>query len=307
MDHITDLHLKNDELHNSLVFPGPRKIDDAELDEAKQLLTRCQTFQKTDFMVSHEGRFWRGRRDANAVDGQWFRLRKMPPEPPSLEKLPSPIASGIHKLLLSKQLKAGGLIYIVGSPGSGKTTTASATVVSRLRAFGGVSYTVEDPPEMPLNGWHDKGYCSQTWVAGDQSADWAESLRGVLRSQPASTPVILYVGEVRDAASAEAMLRAASNGFLVIATGFGTDIITGIDQLIRLGSEESMVGIAAMLRLVVHQRLMDGALVASCLASSGADSRVAARIRAGQLPHLSNDINFQSNMMRNGQDPLEMV
>ena len=307
MTDVTDIHLKADAILESLVFPGPHRIDEMFVGEAEQLLARCNSFSKPDFMVSMNGCFWRGRKDAQAVDGVWFRLRKMPANPPSLTDLPSPMPPTIRRMLMSKNLRGGGLVYICGSPGSGKTTTGSATVVSRLIESGGVSYTIEDPPEMPLNGWHGEGYCSQTWVAGDKSADWAESFRGVLRSQPVGTPIILYVGEVRDQESAIALLRAASNGFLVIATGFGSDIISGLDALIRLAGEDSLNGFAGMLRLVVHQSLVDGALFATALASSGATSTVAARIRNGQLTHLANDIQFQSNQMRIGNNPLELV
>ena len=40
----------------------------------------------------------------------------------------------------------------------------------RLGSCGGAAFTVEDPPELPLNGFHGQGYCTQTWVAGDGTA-----------------------------------------------------------------------------------------------------------------------------------------
>jgi twitching motility protein PilT len=207
-------------------------------------------------------------------------------------------------LLLSRSLLAGGLIYVCGAAGSGKTTTASATVVSRLREFGGVAYTIEDPPEMPLNGWHGEGYCSQTGVAGEQASDWAESFRCALRSQPAATNQMLFVGEIRNADSAHAMLRAASNGFLVIATGFGSDVISAVDALQRLTGDAMTGALANMVRLVLYQRLVDGRLQSVALASEGSSSPVAARIRAGQLVHLASDIEYQQVLATRGQHAL---
>lgn len=300
----TDIHLKTSALAESLVFPGPQPLPAARLDEAQALLRHCEGMAVDDFTVTVDGITWRGRRDRHAVDGLWYRLRRMPAKAPELDGLPSPLSAVQRDMLLSPQLRDGGLIYICGAAGSGKTTTASATVVSRLRAFGGVAYTIEDPPEMPLNGWHGSGYCSQTWVAGEQASDWSESFRCALRSQPAATHQILFVGEIRNAESAHAMLRAASNGFLVIATGFGADIASSVDALARL-SGDGAATFASMLRLVMHQRLVGSTLQATALASSGSSSAVAARIRAGQFVHLASDIEYQEMLALRGINPLQ--
>ena len=301
----SDIWLKADDLDASVVFPGPLHIPEQGLGDARQLLERCKAFTKPDFMVSLQGQFWRGRRDDQVVDGIWFHLRGMPPTPPTLDTLPSPMPAAIRSMLMAPMLGAGGLVYIVGAPGSGKTTSGSATLVSRLKQYGGVARTIENPPEMPLNGWHGAGFCTQSWVAGDGAADWAESFRGVLRSQPARTPVMLYVGEVRDQESAAALLRAASSGFLVIATGFGTDIVSGLDALVRLAGRDTLDGFAAMLRLVVHQSIFEGTLLSTALAFTGPACPASMRVRSGALTHLQNDIQFQANQMRLGRSPLD--
>lgn len=310
LETVTDIHLFDGKLEDSIVFPGPARLQNEWLPMAADLLERCRACKKLDFMITVGGRFFRGHKETRAVDGTWFHLRQMPSNPPSLDTLPSRLPTSIAKLLLSKSLSSGGLVYIVGGPGQGKTTTASAMVVSRLKEAGGFAYTVEDPPEMPLNGWHGDGVCRQTWVAGDSIAEWAESLRGVLRSQPVGTPTILFVGEVRDAESARALIRAASNGFLVVATGFGTDIVSGIEALTRLaddGSESMLIAIAGVLRVVIHQRIINGALAASVLASRDGKSAVAAKLRTGGIQHLLSDIQFQSNQLLLGQDIFEVA
>lgn len=304
---ISDIHLCEERPWESMVFPGPRKLPPQLLAEVESLIARCRVFEKDDFMVTMNGEFFRGRHETRAVDGGWFRLRRMPSDPPTLDTLPSKLPAPLKRLLMSNHLNQGGLIYIVGSPAQGKTTTASATLVSRLSEYGGFAVTVEDPPEMPLNGWHNNGYCSQTWVAGDASADWAESFRGVLRSQPVGTMSILYVGEVRDAESAHAMLRAAANGFLVIATGFGTDIVSGLESLFHLAGAQPgwLFSLAGLLRLTVHQRIANGQLVTSSLASLNSTTSVAAKIRGGNLNNLLTDIQFQSNQAMLGIDVFE--
>lgn len=303
---LSDVHIKAGALNESLAYPGPRLLSDEEMVEASDVLRRCQAVGKKDFVICFGDTFWRGRQDVFAVDGIWFRLRRMPREAHSLDNLPSPLHPIIHSMLLSPNLRNGGLIYIVGSPGSGKTTTASATLVSRLRAYGGAAYTIEEPPEMPLNGWHGTGYCTQTQVGGDGSAeDWAEAFRCVLRSQPAGENLILYVGEVRDTESAKAMLRAASNGFLVIATGFGSDLVSGMDSLLKLAGSDITASLAGMLRIVVHQKIINGIMIPTCLSSKDGSTPVAARIRAGQLQHLQNDIQRQANMLLMNVNPFD--
>jgi len=312
---VSDVHICESNPEDSLIFPGPRKPDAMEMEKINALLQRARACNKLDFMIALRGSFFRGRKEARAVDGTWYMLRRMPNDPPTLQSLPSKIQPTIMRALLSPYLNSGGLIYVIGKTGVGKTTTASGVVVSRLLEFGGLATTVEDPPEMPLNGWHGKGYCRQTWVAGEHASDWAESFRSILRSQPVSTNVILFVGEVRDADSARAILRAAASGFLVIATGFGEDIPTGIEALIRLGGDHDamLMGLSQVMRLVLYQRLVEQprqngdpvitrSLQIQALSSLDAKSPVAAKLRAGHIPHLASDVQFQANQIVLGQD-----
>lgn len=303
---LSDLHIKSGSVSESLAYPGPRMLTSEEIMEANDILGHCQKISKKDFVLHCKNVFWRGRLDEFAVDGTWFRLRRMPPLAFTLDNLPSPLNNTIRSMLLSPSLRNGGLIYIVGSPGSGKTTTASATLVSRLKEFGGAAYTIEEPPEMPLNGWHGAGYCTQTQVGGDGSAsDWAEAFRCVLRSQPVGENLILYVGEVRDSESAKAMLRAASNGFLVIATGFGSDLVSGLDSLLKLSGEDTINTLSGVLRIVIHQKIVNGIMIPACISSKDGATPVAARIRSGQLQHLQNDIQRQANMLLMNVNPLD--
>ena len=298
----TDLHIKQSEPEKSLAYPGPRVVAPNEMGLVHSIIDKVGVISRDDFMVHVDGVFWRGRRDKHAVDGLWLRMRRMAEQAHGLEALPSPLPAPIKGALMSPLLTRGGLVHIVGGPGCGKTTTGSGIIVSRLHEFGGVAYTVEDPPELPLNGFHGKGYCTQTWVAGDEAADWMESMRGALRSQPAGTNLMMYVGEVRDAETARAMLRAASNGFLVISTGFGGDIVSGIDTFFQLIGRDLAMSLAGVLRLVVYQKIVDARFTAQALVSEGPGSPVAAIIRQGQLAQLQNEVQYQENRMIAGHE-----
>ncbi len=303
---ITDIHVCVDDPRRSLVYPGPRRIDDELLPAVQKILEACARSTVPDFMLSVVGGFFRCRLDVRPVDGVWYSLRRIPPKPPSLDTLPSKLRAPVVRMLLSPKLSSGGLVYIIGKPGSGKTTTASAALVSRLQQYGGFAYTIENPPEMPLAGWHGQGYCRQTWVGGEEEGAWNEAMICALRSMPANTPVMLYVGEIRGQGPAQAMIRAAANGFLVITTGFATDIPSGLDELVRrLGGQPADAAmLASVLRLVVYQQLRDGVLTTTTLASPDAASQVAVKIRSGQYQHLNSDIQYQANKALMGEDVL---
>lgn len=308
----SDIHLCLDEMERSIAFPGPVPAFELGEQDVRDLAARCVQLDRDDFLVQHGTQFFRGRRDKRAVDGTWFRLRRMVRPAPKLESLPSPLQPAIVRMLLSEQLKSGGIVYVVGAPASGKTTTASAVVISRLEKFGGVCYTLEDPPELPLNGWHGLGYCSQTWVDGETAEGWADAFRCALRSQPSGSLLMMYVGEVRDAESARALVRAAGSGFLVVATGFATNIVSGIDAFLRLaggfdgsGPTDLTSSFASLLRLVIHQRVTDGCLFAQFLASASTHSQVANKIRSGQIMHLESDVQQQASEALMGRTPFQ--
>lgn len=312
----SDVHISLSDTQRSLVYlkveggrrGGPRLAVDHgfSVDGLLHMVKRCEDKQIEDFMVRICSRLYRARRDLFALDGSWLRLRQIDPRT-TLDELPSPMPGVIKKMLMSPALTPGGIIYITGQPGSGKSTTAAATIVSRLRTFGGVCYTIEDPPEFELNGWHGEGYCTQTWVHGKSNRDWGEAFRGALRSQPAHTSLMMYIGEVRDSPSALALLRAAGNGFLVVATGFATDITSGLDNFLRLARirREGETTFSNLLRLVVHQRIEHGRLLANTLASPTPHSSVAAKLRHGLLMHLMNDIRQQQTEQIAGRHAFE--
>ena len=176
----------------------------------------------------------------------------------------------IRQLLLDPDLLQGGLVLITATNGQGKTTTASATVRSRLELFSGHANTVEDPPELPLHGFHvgpgdTRGRCDQIPVDPEDpntpGSEYAMKLRSTLRMFPAiGGGTILFVGEIRDSETAAETILAAANGHLVIATAFGHSISGAITRLAamcqeRLGAASANDLIAGNLRACIFQRL----------------------------------------------------
>lgn len=330
---ITDLALCVSTPDLSYCFPGPRPIPDDFVDTCNILRERCVTkrnesrvqqmhrvVEMTEFTVSHNNVVWRVHYDANAIDGDWIRMRRMPQEAPHLGRggLPSSLPAPIVNTLLHPDLRAGGLVFVVGGTGQGKTHTATATVRSRLQMYGGMAFTIEDPPEHPLNGWHEgqngvRGICAQHQVLPqpDGSDGWASAMRGALRSQPSGTPSMMFVGEIRTQAAAEVAMQAAGNGFLVLATGFATDVPSGVEHLLKqLGAHRANI-LAYLLRVVLYQRLVDSpsrsgsgekVVQVQVAVSPSGNSRVATIIAGGQLARLQDEAQRQLNIVRADQD-----
>lgn len=305
---VTDLGISERTPENSLLFPGPISVNQIEqggqmLEYISGVLQLCKSITDDEFTIQFEGLFWRGHWDNRVVDGRWIRLRKQPSVAPAIDTLPIPLPKPIQDLLLNQQITSG-MVLIVGSTGSGKTTTASATVVSRLKKLGGISYTVEDPPELPLNGWHGEGYCTQTRVNQSAEGDpWAAALKGALRSQPAKTPAILFVGEIRTPEAAKVALQAASNGFLVIATAFATDIVAGVEAYAKHVGPENYSLLADLLRIVVFQNLTGDILKVNVLVNREGSS-VSGYIRKGAFTSLMDEFTLQKNLLMQGTNLL---
>lgn len=255
--------------------------------------------QRDKFRCHLNGAYWRGRRSLTAVDGSWCFMRKLPTVAPTLESLPSRLPGVVEKQLLASSHLNGGLIIFFGAPGAGKTYSASATLKSRLLQFGGLGFTAEDPCEHLLNGWHGDGYCIQNEVNNTSAQGWEETLRTLLRSQPAGGRSILFVGEVCDPDTARAMMRAAGNGFLVIATAFGDNIVNGIDGLFQMLGDEYAMTISSVLRLAVHQRRIGPRLRVVSLEVSDSESPIASLLRSRSVKQLDTYIHQQAIQANN--------
>ena len=232
-------------------------------------------------------------RVVQSVEGKMASLRRLPSKACTIEELgphEAIAALGMHKHLLS-----GGLVIVSGETGQGKSTLAAAMLKSRMEKFGSFCLTVEDPPEMPLHGRHGNGFCIQT----DAKGDFAESMKGALRSFPAQSGSMLLLGEARDALSAAEALRASANGHLVFLTIHGTDPIWSLKRFVLMASasrtiseNEALNLVSSSFRLCVQQRvkhLLGGVKLIEnvILASRGSASPVANRIRDGRFETLS--------------------
>ncbi len=136
-----------------------------------------------------------------------------------------------------------GLIFLTGPTGSGKTTTLNA-VLNTIKTVELNYMTLEDPVEYKLAG------ISQVQVKPQIGLTFAAGLRSFLRQDPD----VILVGEVRDSETAEACLKAALTGHLVLSTLHTNEAIGAIPRIIDMGVEPFLL--SSSLALVAAQRLV---------------------------------------------------
>ncbi len=136
-----------------------------------------------------------------------------------------------------------GIVIVTGPTGSGKTTTLYAALNEVAKGELNIT-TIEDPVEYELLG------VTQIQADARRQVTFASALRAVLRQDPD----VIFVGEVRDAETAEVAAHAALTGHLVLTTLHTNDAAGVVARLGDLGLDRATV--ASSLRGVLAQRLV---------------------------------------------------
>ena len=136
-----------------------------------------------------------------------------------------------------------GLILLTGPTGSGKTTTLNA-VLNTVKSPEINIMTLEDPVEVKMEG------ISQVQIKPQIGLTFASGLRSFLRQDPD----VILVGETRDNETAEACLKAAMTGHLVLSTLHTNSALEAIPRLIDMEIEPYLL--ASTLLCVAAQRLV---------------------------------------------------
>jgi type IV pilus assembly protein PilB len=136
-----------------------------------------------------------------------------------------------------------GLIFLTGPTGSGKTTTLNA-VLNTIKSPELNIMTLEDPVEIKMEG------ISQVQIKPQIGLTFSSGLRSFLRQDPD----VILVGEVRDNETAEACLKAAMTGHLVLSTLHTNSALEAVPRLINMGIERYLL--ASTLLCLAAQRLV---------------------------------------------------
>lgn len=146
-----------------------------------------------------------------------------------------------------------GLVLVVGPTGCGKTTTIASMVdhINSTRSCHII--TIEDPIEYTFKD--KKAIISQREVGIDVK-DFEEALRYMTREDPD----VVFVGEMRDAETVTAGMRAAETGHLVLGTMHSANASQSIQRLLDLfpQTERDLVrqALSLTIRAIISQILL---------------------------------------------------
>ncbi len=174
-------------------------------------------------------------------------LRYIPGEIPALDTLNLPFA--LATLIMEKR----GLLLVVGSTGSGKSTTIASMLDHRNNLRTGHILTLEDPIEYLFK--NKRSVVNQREIGSD-AIDLSTALRNALRQ----APDCIMIGEIRDKETMAAALAYAQSGHLVVATLHANNSYQALTRLINFYPIENrqslLTDLSSTLRAIVSQRLI---------------------------------------------------
>ena len=168
---------------------------------------------------------------------------------PSIEELQLP------QVLKNVIMAPRGLVLIVGSTGSGKSTTLASMIDYRNTTAAGHILTIEDPIEYLHR--HKKSIVNQREVGLDTHA-FHNALKNAMRE----APDVILIGEILDATTMEAAIAFAETGHLCLATLHSNNADQTIERILNFFPESAhknvLMNVALNLKAVVSQRLVTG-------------------------------------------------
>lgn len=166
---------------------------------------------------------------------------------PALDSLMLPPILG--DLIMEKR----GLILIVGSTGSGKSTTIASMLDHRNANRSGHILTIEDPIEFLFK--HKKSIVNQRELGMD-TLGWEPALKNAMRQ----APDCILIGEIRDKETMQAAIAYAQTGHLCLATLHANNSYHALNRVINffpLDTRTSLyLDLSASLKAIVSQRLV---------------------------------------------------
>ena len=168
-------------------------------------------------------------------------------EIPPFEELHLPKV--LEDICQSKQ----GLVLVVGPTGCGKTTTIASMIDYINRNDSCHIVTVEDPIEYLFKD--RKAIVSQREI-GIDTKDFEEALTYLMRQDPD----VVFVGEMRDARTVSAGMRATETGHLVFGTMHSANAAQAVHRLLDLfpQDERDLIrqALATAVRAIISQVLL---------------------------------------------------
>ena len=244
---------------NGVVMPINSQALDAE--QCKKICYELMNeAQIKEFESIHEMNFAQSGGDLGNYRINIFRqkntvamvIRFVKPDVPSFESL------GLPSILKEVIMEKLGLILVVGSTGSGKSTTMASMIDHRNTLRTGHILTIEDPIEFMFK--HKKSIVNQREVRVD-----TQSYSNALISAMREAPDLIMIGEIRDQPTLQNALLFAQTGHLCMSTLHANNSYNALNRIInffpREARESLLADLSIALRAVISQRLvrtMDG-------------------------------------------------
>jgi twitching motility protein PilU len=174
-------------------------------------------------------------------------IRFVKPDVPAFESL------GLPPILKQVIMEKLGLILVVGSTGSGKSTTMASMIDYRNSVRTGHILTIEDPIEFLFK--HKKSIVNQREVRVD-TYTYDNALISAMRE----APDLLMIGEIRDRPTLQSALLFAQTGHLCMSTLHANNSYNALNRIInffpREAREALLADLSVALRCIISQRLV---------------------------------------------------
>jgi twitching motility protein PilU len=174
-------------------------------------------------------------------------VRYITSEIPSIESLNLP------PILRELIMQPRGLILVVGSTGSGKSTTLASMIDYRNQHKTGHMLTVEEPIEYLHT--HKQSMVDQREVGLD-TLSYASALKNAMRQ----APDVIMIGEIRDRETMQAAIAYAETGHLCLSTLHANNANQTLDRIINFFPDSArhqlLIDLSLNLKGVVSQRLL---------------------------------------------------
>jgi twitching motility protein PilU len=176
-------------------------------------------------------------------------IRAIKSEIPNIDQLKLP------NVLKDIVMEQRGLVLVVGSTGSGKSTTLAAMIDHRNASTTGHILTIEDPIEFLHK--HKKSIVNQREVGLDTHA-FHNALKNAMRE----APDVILIGEILDATTMESAIAFAETGHLCMATLHSNNADQTLDRILNFFPESAhknvLMNLSLNLKAVISQRLVIG-------------------------------------------------
>lgn len=199
---------------------------------------------------------------ATAIEGHRFRvnifkqrgeismvIRAIKSVIPTIEQMRLPHT--LKEIIMAKR----GLVLIVGSTGSGKSTTLASMIDHRNVTGPGHILTIEDPIEFLHQ--HKRCVVNQREVGMD-----THGFHNALKNAMREAPDVILIGEILDQETMEAAISFAETGHLCLATLHSNNADQTIERILNFFPETAhkniLMNLSLNLKAVVSQRLVQG-------------------------------------------------